>query len=133
MSTRHPLPDPEESFMIDHLELKTRNLAASLRFYTDTLTPLGYKLTVDGAAKGFGDGLSLDLFLLEGDPSANVHFAFRATDRATVDRVYALGREAGHRTDREPALAPHIHAHYYAAYLRDPDDRLVEFVCHKPE
>jgi catechol 2,3-dioxygenase-like lactoylglutathione lyase family enzyme len=119
--------------MIDHLELKTRDLAESVRFYTDLLGPLGYKLTVDGPAKGFGDGLSLDLFLLEGNPSANVHFAFRATDRATVDRIYALGRDAGHKLDREPALAPHIHPNYYAGYLRDPDDRLVEFVCHAPE
>jgi catechol 2,3-dioxygenase-like lactoylglutathione lyase family enzyme len=119
--------------MIDHLELKTRDLAASLRFYTDLLAPLGYTLRAHGPAKGFGDGVSLDLFLVEGDPSANVHFAFRAPDRAMVDRIYALGRDAGHRTDREPALAPHIHPHYYAGYLRDPDDRLVEFVCHAPE
>ncbi len=118
--------------MIDHLELRTSNLAASTRFYTDLLAPLGYRLKVDGPAKGFGDGISLDLFLIEGDPSANMHFAFRAPDRATVDRIHALGRKAGHRLDRAPALAPHIHPNYYAGYLRDPDDRLVEFVCHDP-
>ena len=119
--------------MIDHLELKTRDLAASTRFYADLLAPLGYALKVDGPAKGFGDGASLDLFLIEGEPSANVHFAFGAPDRATVDRIYALGEESGHRIDRAPALAPHIHPHYYAGYLRDPDDRLVEFVCHGAE
>jgi catechol 2,3-dioxygenase-like lactoylglutathione lyase family enzyme len=121
-----------ERLMIDHLELNTRQLAASLLFYADTLAPLGYVQKVDGPAKGFGDGVSLDLFLAEGEPSANVHFAFRAPDRATVDRIYAIGRERGHALDRAPALAHHIHPNYYAGYLRDPDGRLIEFVCHAP-
>lgn len=119
--------------MIDHLEIGTRQLAASMAFYTDALAPLGYVLKVDGPAKGFGDGASLDLFLVEGDPGVNVHFAFRAPDRATVDRIYTTGQERGHTLDRAPALAPHIHPNYYAGYLRDPDGRLIEFVCHAPE
>lgn len=119
--------------MIDHLELKTAHLAESARFYAELLAPLGYARKIEGPAIGFGDGVSLDLFLIEGDPSANVHFAFRAPDRATVDRIHAIGAEQGHRLDRAPALAPHIHPDYYAGYLRDPDDRLIEFVCHAPE
>jgi catechol 2,3-dioxygenase-like lactoylglutathione lyase family enzyme len=121
-----------ERLMIDHLELTTRQLAASLLFYADTLAPLGYVQKIDAPAKGFGDGISLDLFLKEGEPSANLHFAFRAPDRATVDRIYAIGGECGHALDRAPALAPHIHPDYYAGYLRDPDGRLIEFVCHSP-
>jgi catechol 2,3-dioxygenase-like lactoylglutathione lyase family enzyme len=119
--------------MIDHLELRTRDLAASVHFYSDLLAPLGYSLRVDGAAKGFGDGRSLDLFLVAGDPASDAHFAFSAPDRATVDRVYAAGEAAGHALDRAPALAPHIHPDYYAGYLRDPDGRLVEFVSHAAE
>lgn len=119
--------------MIDHLEISTRQMAESLRFYTDALAPLGYTQQTDGAAKGFGDGQSLDLFLTEGEPSTNVHYAFAAPDRATVDRIYALAETAGHTLDRPPALAPHIHPNYYAAYLRDPDNRLIEFVCQRAE
>jgi catechol 2,3-dioxygenase-like lactoylglutathione lyase family enzyme len=119
--------------VIDHIEIATRQLDASLRFYADALAPLGYAQKTDGPAKGFGDGVSLDLFLVEGAPSSNVHFAFRATDRATVDRIYDIGRERGHLLDRPPALAPHIHPDYYAGYLRDPDGRLIEFVCHAAE
>ena len=118
--------------MIDHLEIKTRQLDASLKFYADALGPLGYTQKVDGPAKGFGDGVMLDLFLVDGDPSQNVHFAFRACDRATVDRIYEIGRERGHTLERAPALAPHIHPNYYAGYLCDPDGRLIEFVCHGP-
>lgn len=119
--------------MIDHLEVRTRLPAQCLRFYGDVLAPLGYRLMVDGPAKGFGDGTSLDFFISEGDPSANIHFAFSTPDRATVDRIYAAAREAGHRLDRTPALAPHIHPNYYAGYLRDPDGHLIEFVCHQAE
>jgi len=119
--------------MIDHLELRTHDLPASVRFYSDLLAPLGYTLRVDGAAKGFGDGRSLDLFLVEGDPASDAHFAFAAPDRATVDRIYTVGTDAGHALDRAPALAPHIHPNYYAGYLRDPDGRLIEFVSHAPE
>jgi len=122
-----------EPFVIDHLEISTRQLDASTAFYADALGPLGYAQKVDGPAKGFGDGASLDMFLVDGDPSANVHFAFRAPDRATVDLIYAIGRERGHELDRAPALAPHIHPNYYAGYLRDPDGRLIEFVCHAPD
>jgi len=58
---------------------------------------------------------------------------YRAPDRATVDQIYRIGRERGHLLDRAPALAPHIHPDYYAGYLRDPDGRLIEFVCHASE
>lgn len=119
--------------MIDHLELQTRSVDKSVRFYGDVLAPLGYERKVDGRAKGYGDGTTLDLFIVEGEPSANVHFAFGAASRAIVDKIYEIARAAGHQLDRVPALAPQVHENYYAGYLRDPDGRLVEFVCHTAE
>jgi len=119
--------------MIDHIEIRTAHLAESLAFYADALAPLGYSQKVDGPAKGFGNATALDLFLVEAETPSDLHFAFTAPDRATVDRIYAAGRDAGHVLDRAPALAPHIHPNYYAGYLRDPDGRLIEFVCHHPE
>ncbi|WP_417459488.1 VOC family protein [Kordiimonas sp.] len=119
--------------MIDHLEIKTSDLTATVAFYKTTLAPLGYSQTVDGPAKGFGDGISLDFFVLEGTPSTDVHYAFRAPDRATVDLIYEGASKTGLTLDRAPALAAHIHPNYYAGYLRDPDGRLVEFVCHEAE
>jgi len=119
--------------MLDHLELRTNQVDAALRFYADVLAPLGYSLKVDGPSKGFGDATSLDFFFSAGEPTARVHFAFAAPDRATVDRIYKTAGTAGHTLDRAPALAPHIHPNYYAGYLRDPDGHLVEFVCHRAE
>ena len=118
--------------MIDHIEVGTHALAASQRFYSDVLAPLGYSLMLDEAIKGFGADGAMDLFLVESEPS-NVHFAFAAASRSVVDACWNAGRSNGHQTDREPALAPHIHPNYYAGYLRDPDGRLIEFVCQRPE
>src|SRR4051812_17848893 len=109
--------------MIDHIELKTRDIDAALRFYTDVLAPLGYAQRIDGPGKGLGDAAGLDLFLVEGEPEP-VHFAFQALSRAAVDAVYRAAGICEHRLDRAPALAPQIHPDYYAAYLRDPDGRL---------
>lgn len=119
--------------MIDHLELQTRKLADTARFYSDVLNPLGYRQKVDGSTKGFGCDGALDLFLVDGEPSTNVHFAFAAPSRAIVDAAWEAAARAGHITDRSPALAPNVHPNYYAGYLRDPDGRLVELVCQREE
>ena len=119
--------------MLDHLEIQTRTLTATTEFYRIVLAPLGYRQEVEGPANGFGDGVRLDMFIREGEPSSNVHYAFEAESRGLVDRIYAIAEDAGLKLDRAPALAPHIHPNYYAGYLRDPDGRLIEFVCHKPE
>jgi len=118
--------------MIDHIELRTRDLPASVRFYAAVLEPLGYRQTVDGAAKGFGDARGPDFFLIAGEPTDQAHYAFRAASRAIVRACYEKG-SAFSALERAPALAPHVHPNYYAAYLRDPDGRLVEFTCHEAE
>lgn len=117
--------------MIDHLELMTQKLEEMRHFYATVLAPLDYSQKVNGPALGFGDGTSLDFFFREGEPSTHVHFAFHSPSRKLVDEIYERARQAGLTLDRAPELAPHIHPHYYAGYLRDPDGRLVEFVCHK--
>lgn len=119
--------------MIDHLEVYSDKVPAMVAFYARVLGILGYTQKVSGRTNGFGTETMLDFFVAEGSPGQHVHFAFAARDRATVDRIYADARTAGFVLDRAPALAPHIHPNYYAGYLRDPDGRLVEFVCHKPE
>ena len=119
--------------MIDHLELQTRKIDETAKFYSDVLEPLGYRQILDGETKGFGSGDTMDLFVIEGDPSSNVHFAFAASSRAIVDAAWDAGKGAGHTTDRPPALAPNVHPNYYAGYLRDPDGRLVELVCQRAE
>ncbi|HEY2707350.1 MAG TPA: VOC family protein [Caulobacteraceae bacterium] len=117
--------------MIDHIELRSRDLAQSAAFYAAVLTPLGYAQILDGETKGFSDASGPDFFLVPGEAPDQAHYAFRAPDRATVRACCAVGETLG-ALQRPPALAPHIHPNYYAGYLTDPDGRLVEFTCHQP-
>ena len=119
--------------MIDHLELQTNRLPDCLRFYREVLKPLGYAQKLNGDVNGFGAETGMDFFLVSGEPSDHVHFAFASATRAAVDDAWRAGKDGGHALDRAPALAPHIHPDYYAGYLRDPDGRLVEIVCQSTE
>ncbi len=119
--------------MLDHLEIRTQKVEECVAFYTAVLKPLGYELSVDGPSKGFGHDGRLDFWIVEGTPSVDVHYAFGAPNRAVVHDAFAQSNENGGAKDREPALAPHIHPNYFAGYARDPDGRLVEFVCQATE
>lgn len=116
--------------MIDHLEIQTRQFDEVYSFYQCLLPLVGYKLAVDGPTKGFANGDRLDFFIVEGAPSLDVHFAFRAPGRSVVEAIYEKAGSEGWAQERPPALAAHIHPNYYATYLRDPDGRLIEFVTH---
>lgn len=56
--------------------------------------------------------------------------ALQATDRASVDAVFAAALRGGGKSEGEPGLRPHYHSAYYGAYFRDPDDNKVCVVCH---
>lgn len=116
--------------MLDHVEIRTQRMEECVAFYREVLAPVGYVLVVDGDKKGFGHDDRLDFWVVPGTPSADVHYAFTAPNRASVDAAYAQAGRHGSTRDRAPALAPQIHPNYYAGYARDPDGRLVEFVSH---
>src|SRR5690606_20771727 len=78
--------------MIDHVQLRTKDLEASKRFYQAVLGVIGIPVT-DG-----GEYLSADeLWIDAGETPSHVHLAFQAPDRETVDRFYRAGLEAGGR------------------------------------
>ena len=86
--------------LIDHLDLRTTDLAASRKFYAAILDVLGIPL-IDGGDHFFADELWVDA----GNPASHVHFAFQAPDRATVDHWYAAGLSAGGRDNGGPGSA----------------------------
>ena len=70
----------------------------------------------------------------DGEPAgqvSQVHLAFQAADRATVDRFHAAGLAAGGRDNGAPGERSY-HPGYYAAFLLDPDGNNVEAVYHGP-
>jgi catechol 2,3-dioxygenase-like lactoylglutathione lyase family enzyme len=115
--------------VVDHLWLRTRDLEAATRFYDAVCPPVGYVVErKDGRMGARGDGAVFSY--VEGEPSANVHFAFAAPDRTTVDAFHQAGVEAGYRSNGAPGLRPQYHPGYYGAFLLDPDGNNIEAVFH---
>lgn len=120
--------------MYDHVGLKTKNLSASVRFYTAALSSLGHVLcSRDDTSAGLGpkDAPALWLYAGMSEPHSGVHVAFHAPDRAAIDAFYQAGLQAGGRDNGAPGLRRDYGANYYAAFLLDPDGNNVEAVCLK--
>ncbi len=125
--------------MIDHIGLKVSNYARSKLFFQAALAPLGYSMMMEfdmpeGKAGGLGTGGRMpDFWLSQGDVQKSaVHVAFAAENRTTVDAFYKAALAAGGKDNGPPGLREHYHAHYYGAFIIDPDGNNVEAVCHKP-
>jgi catechol 2,3-dioxygenase-like lactoylglutathione lyase family enzyme len=118
--------------MYDHIGLKVKDVAKSVRFYKEALGALGHVLgSQDESGAGFGpkDAPALWLYAVKGATGPGVHVAFRAADRAAVDRFHKQGLKAGGRDNGKPGLRADYSPSYYAAFLIDPDGNNVEAVC----
>jgi catechol 2,3-dioxygenase-like lactoylglutathione lyase family enzyme len=117
--------------MYDHIGLQVKNVDASVRFYQAALAPLGHVLAShDDGGAGFGPPGAPALWLYRAkDAGTAAHVAFRAPDRAAVDRFHASGLAAGGRDNGSAGLRADYGPTYYAAFLLDPDGNNVEAVC----
>lgn len=116
--------------MYDHIGLKVKDLAASRKFYTALLRPLGF--VPDSSGTGFGPDGAPALWLYETRTAkAGTHVAFAAKDRKAVDAFHAAGLKAGGTDNGKPGLRADYSPTYYAAFLIDPDGNNVEAVCLK--
>ncbi|RED14224.1 VOC family protein [Pontivivens insulae] len=124
--------------MIDHITIGTANFGVSAAFYAKALEPLGIRRLFDvpmehtGGVPVCGFGRERPQFWLSGDAptSGPLHVAFSAADRAAVDAFHAAALAAGGRDNGAPGQRPHYHAHYYGAFVFDPDGHNIEAVCH---
>lgn len=124
--------------MLDHMTFRVRDLAATRAFYAQALAPLGYKLGYEGEhggvrMLGFEHDGSYDTWFVESpnNPSGPTHIAWRAATRIAVDAFHQAALTAGGRDNGPPGLRPQYHAHYYGAFVLDPDGNNVEAVCHE--
>jgi catechol 2,3-dioxygenase-like lactoylglutathione lyase family enzyme len=120
------------SIVYDHIGLKVKDIEASVRFYSSALASLGHVLCSrdeTGAGLGPKGEPALWLYLDKQSPRSAAHVAFRAPDRAAVDRFHRDGLAAGGSDHGKPALRADYGPTYYAAFLIDPDGNNFEAVC----
>jgi catechol 2,3-dioxygenase-like lactoylglutathione lyase family enzyme len=106
---------------LDHLWTRVRDLGASRRFY-ETVAPVVGLRVRDGAENRFHVvGRQRSFALVRDDPvTENVHLAFPAPDRATLEEFHRAALAAGFRDNGAPGERRY-HPGYYGAYVLDPD------------
>jgi len=119
--------------MIDHFMLKVGNVEASLAFYEQALGAIGFSVMARFEARNaFGFGRSADkpdFWIEPGGPLVpTIHLAFSCATRDEVDRFHAAALEAGGTDNGAPGVRPY-RAHYYGAFVLDPDGHNIEAVC----
>jgi catechol 2,3-dioxygenase-like lactoylglutathione lyase family enzyme len=124
--------------MFDHVKFGVSDYAASRAFFLKALEPLGVAVVSEGAPT-YGVELSppegkVSLCLYQtAETPAHLHLAFVAGNRQQVEAFHRAAMEAGGKDNGAPGLRPNYHAHYYAAFVIDPDGHNIEVVCHEPE
>lgn len=118
--------------MLHHVSLGTSDLARARAFYDPVMREIGLSRTLDvDDAVGYGAGITAFSLNLPTDgagasPGNGVHIAFEVEKRAAVDAFFRVAIDHGGTGDGEPGLRPHYDAHYYAAFVRDPDGNKIE-------
>jgi catechol 2,3-dioxygenase-like lactoylglutathione lyase family enzyme len=112
--------------LIDHIQLRAKDLETTKRFYRAVLDVLGVPFNEDDTHLD-ADEIWID----QGEPATHIHLAFQAKDREAVERFHKAGVEAGGRDNGGPGERPY-HPGYYAAFLYDPDGNNIEAVFHGP-
>ena len=131
--------------MFDHVVFSVSNYEESKTFFVKALAPLGVEVVSEGplgievvqeGALGIemsADGKSSLCLFQTTEKPAHLHLAFVAERRDQVDAFYRAALSAGGKDNGAPGLRPTYHAHYYAAFVIDPDGHNIEVVCHHPD
>ena len=96
--------------------------------------PASQIVTYDvGCPAAFGSPGAPQFWLGQGPAPGPVHFAFRAPNRASVQRFHKAALAAGGKDNGAPGIRASYGENYYAAFVIDPDGHNVEAVCLRPE
>jgi len=114
------------------------DVETSLAFYLRTFAPLGMReqmryLQGEGFVVGLSGPDGFPNFWLvpaAGQETREIHLAFRASDRQTVDAVHDAAVAAGAEVLHAPREWPEYHPGYYGVFFRDLDGHNVEAVHH---
>lgn len=118
---------------IDHLWIRTADLAAARRFYETIAQHAALRVRDETHDRVQFVGAGGSFSLVRGVPTKNVHLAFGTGDDGDVERFYRAATDAGYQRNGPPAERPHYHPGYYGAYVLDPEGNNVEVVNrHRP-
>ena len=113
--------------MLDHMDIRVSDRAASRCFYTTVLGKPSFSDEDYDEWRDFG--------IVEADAehpvTRHLHVGFAAPSREDVDAFWRRGVDAGYESDGEPGLRLQYSRDYYGGFLRDPDGNSVEAV-HRP-
>ena len=120
--------------MLDHMTFRVTDIQRAKAFYSAALAPLGYCVSFEGHygmnILGFAypdpaepDGKKADVWFIDG-PSPY------GGPPATTGCHLAWKAQTGGKDNGAPGLRPEYHAHYYGAFVIDPEGNNVEAVCH---
>ncbi|MBM0105771.1 VOC family protein [Steroidobacter sp. S1-65] len=122
--------------MIHHVSLGTNDVLRARRFYDPIFALLGFRmLKCDDTGVHYGTGDILFSLVVPTDkqPASagnGAHIAFQARDRKMVDDFHAIALKHGGRSDGAPGIRPEYDAHYYGAFVLDPDGNKIEAVTY---
>jgi catechol 2,3-dioxygenase-like lactoylglutathione lyase family enzyme len=116
---------------IDHLWLRTPDVAAVTGFYETFAPVIGFEVRRHSPehtqlARPRGSFS----FVAGDEPTERVHIAFPAATNETVEAFHTVATDAGCRDNGGPGERAKYHAGYYAAFVLDPDGHNVEAVNH---
>jgi catechol 2,3-dioxygenase-like lactoylglutathione lyase family enzyme len=118
-----------KSGAIDHMWLRTRDVAATRRFYVAT----GHELGVDEPDHVQIVTAGASISYVAGEPATeHVHIAFRVDTNEAVDAWYRAAIDAGYTDHGAPGPRPAYHPDYYGAFVLDPDGHNIEAVNQRP-
>lgn len=125
--------------MINHLTLGTNDVERARRFYDPIFELLGLRLLrcdQTGAHYGTGEILFSLVAPTNGQPASagnGTHVAFQARSRKMVNEFYEVALKHGGRSDGPPGIRPEYDAHYYGAFVLDPDGNKIEALSYSAE
>jgi len=119
--------------MIDHITLRVKDFDKSKAFYDKVLETLGMRVVLGSPDKGFvgygpADDPVFEIVQSNGQKPAhkNVHVAFRADSKETVDSFYQAAIAAGAKDNGKPGPRPKYSPSYYACFVLDFDGNNIE-------
>jgi catechol 2,3-dioxygenase-like lactoylglutathione lyase family enzyme len=132
--------------LIDHVDIRVADVAASRAFYEAALAPLGWAVRsqeadpAGGLEVAFGDseGTRFAIHSPAAAPgqdtvTTGAHIAFEAESREAVKAFHAAALARGAEDIGAPGPRPEYSDRYYGAFVLDPDGNNIEAVWNAPE